>query len=105
LVKHHRRRASIGEIDIEVTAVRHILLTQGGINITQLPKQFDDRLLIGGVAPIMRKLPGSPAQAVGTQWTGLDDEGGPSRCRLRENFPIVSINRRATRGEETYESR
>jgi hypothetical protein len=43
LVQHDRGSNPADEIDMEVAAVRHVLLTQGNMNATLLPKQFDHR--------------------------------------------------------------
>ena len=62
--------------------MRHIHLTRGNLNATLLSKQFDDRFLIGGVAPIVPNLPGIPAQVIETGRTGLDDESCLRGARL-----------------------
>ena len=48
--------------------------------------QFDDRFLMGGVAPIISNLPAIPAKVIGTPRVGLDDESRLSGARLRNNL-------------------
>jgi hypothetical protein len=68
LVKHDGRGAAIGEADIEVAAVRHILLMQGNVDAALLPQQFDDRFLIDCVANR-----GKPARDLrASRWDAVD---------------------------------
>ena len=81
--------------------MRHILLMQGNVDAALLPKQFYDRLLITGVPPIVPNLPGISAQVVGTRWTGLNARAASAAPDCENICFIVSISRRATRGDDT----
>ena len=82
LVQHDGRGAAIGEADIEVAAVRHILLMQGYVDAALLPQQFDDRFLIDRVAPIVANLPGISAQVVGTALVQIAMYGCPRSRKM-----------------------
>lgn len=101
LVQYDRCCASIGEIDVQVTAMRHILIMHENANAVLLPQQFNHRFLIKCVAPIMPDLPGLATQVVGTRRARLDDQGHLRGVRLREN-PLHSVDQQARHQRRGY---
>src|SRR5690348_13554526 len=68
---------------------------------TLLSKQFDDRFLMGGVAPIMPNLPGITAKIIRTRRTALDDERRLRGTRLRNNL-LYRIDEQARHQRRAY---